>query len=112
MQLPYYFYIVQFLQNEIQVSFTNSTSCNTVFLQLNDTFRSFFRKLWPFESLLPSLLLAIGGLSTYFLISLCPYLVKYQSEICINSHCVLGGGNVVELGGNLPYFLYIMNLSL
>ena len=112
MQVPYYFCIVQFLQNEIQVSFTNTTSCNTVLLQFNDTFGSFFRKLWPFESSLPSLLPAIGGSSTYFLTSLYPYLVKYQSEICIDSYCVLGGKNVVELGGNLSCFLYIMNLHL
>ena len=111
MQVPYYFCIVQFLQNENQVSFTNTTSCNTVLLQFNDIFKSFFRKLWPFESSLPSLLPTIGGLSTYFLTSLCPYLAKYQSEICIDSHCVLEGGNVVELGG-IPCFLYIMNLQL
>ena len=53
---------------------------------------------------------AIGGPLTYFWTFLCPYLVKCQSEIYI-SHCVLGGGNVVELGG-IPYFLYIMNLPL
>ena len=112
MQLPYYFCIVQFLQNDIQVSFTNTTSCNTLLLQFNDTFRSFFRKLWLFESSLPSLLPAIGGPLTYFLTSLCPYLLKYQSEICIDSHCVSGGGNVVELGRTLSCFLYIMNLQL
>ena len=105
MQVPYYFCIIQFLQNGIQVSFTNTTSYNTVLLQFNDTFGSFFRKLWPFESSLLSLLPAIGGPSTYFSTSLSPYLLKYQSEICIDSHCVLGGKNVVELEGNLPCFL-------
>ena len=113
MQVPYYFYIVQFLQNEIQVSFTNTTiSYNTVLLQFNDTIGSFLRKLWPFESSLLSLLQAIGGPMIYFLTSLCPYLLKYQSEICIDSHCVVGSRNVVELGGNLLCFLYIMNLQL
>ena len=110
MQLPYYFCIVHFPENDIKVSFINTTSYNKVLVQFNNTFGSFFRKLWPFESSLPSLLLAIGGPLTYLWISLCPYLVKYQSEICI-SHCVLGGGNVVELGG-IPCFLYIMNLHL
>ena len=112
MQVPYYLCIVQLLQNEIQVCFTNTTSCNTILLQFNGIVRSFLKKLWPFESSLLSLLPAIGGPSTYFLTFLCPYLLKYQSEICIDSHCVLGGGNVVELEGNLPCFLYIMNLQL
>ena len=113
MQVPYYFCIVQIQQNEIQVSFTNTTiSCNTVLLQFNGTVGSFSKKLWPFESSLLSLSSAIGGPSTYFLTSLCPSLLKYQSEICIDSHSVLGGGNVVELGGNLLCFLYIMNLQL
>ena len=110
MQLPYYFCIVHFPENDIKVSFINTTSCNTILLQFNDTFGSFFKKLWPFESLLSSLLPAIGGPSTYLWTFLCPYLVKYQSEICI-SHCVLGGGNVVKLEGILC-FLYIMNLHL
>ena len=114
MQVPYYFCIVHnFLQNDIQVSFTNTTvSCSIVLVQFNDTVGSFLRKLWPFESLLLSLLSAIGGPSTDFSTSLCPYLLKYQSEICIDSHCVLGGGNVIELEGNLPCFLHIMNLQL
>ena len=112
MLVPYYFCIVQnFLQNEIQVSFTNTTdSCNIVLVQFNDTVGSFFRKLWPFESSLLSFLPAIGGPSTDFFTSLCPYLLKYQSEICRDSHCVLGGGNVIELGGNLLCFLHIVNL--
>ena len=112
MQVPYYFCIVQnFLHNEIQVSFTNTiVSCSIVLVQFNDTVRLFLRKLWPFESSLLSLLSVIGGPSTKFPTSLCPYLLKYQSEICINSHCVLGGRNVIELGGNFPCFLHIMNL--
>ena len=89
-----------------------TVSCSIVLVQFNDTVGSFLRKLWPFESSLLSLLPAIGGPSTNFLTSLCPYLLKYQSEICIDSYCVLGGGNVIELGGILPCFLHIMNLQL
>ena len=114
MQVPFYFCILQnFLQNEIQVSFTNTTvSCNIVLLQFTNTVGSFLRKLWSFESSLLSLLPSIGRPSTNFSTSLYPYLLKYQSEICIDSHCVLGGGNVIELEGNLLCFLHIMNLQI
>ena len=62
MQVPYYFSIVQFLQNEITLlSFTNTiVSYNIIVLvQFNNTIGSFLRKLCPFESSLLSLLSAI-----------------------------------------------------
>ena len=62
MQVPYYFSIVQFLQNEITLlSFTNTiVSYNIIVLvQFNNTIESFLRKLYPFESSLLSLLSAI-----------------------------------------------------
>ena len=63
MQVPYYFSIVQFLQNEIVtlLSFTNTiVSYNIIVLvQFNNTIISFLRKLYPFESSLLSLLSAI-----------------------------------------------------
>ena len=63
MQVPYYFSIVQFLQNEIVtlLSFTNTiVSYNIIVLvQFNNTIISFLRKLYPFESSLLSLLSTI-----------------------------------------------------
>ena len=63
MQVPYYFSIVQFLQNEIVtfLSFTNTiVPYNIIVLvQFNNTIISFLRKLYPFESLLLSLLSTI-----------------------------------------------------
>ena len=63
MQVPYYFFIVQFLQNEIVtlLYFTNAiVSYNIIVLvQFNNTIGLFLRKLYPFESSLLSLLSAI-----------------------------------------------------
>ena len=63
MQVPYYFSIVQFLQNEIVtlLSFTNTiVSYNIIVLvQFNNIIISFLRKLYPFERSLLNLLSAI-----------------------------------------------------
>ena len=63
MQVPYYFSIVRFLQNETVtlLSFMNTivSSNIIVLIQFNNTIISFLRKLYPFESSLLSLLSAI-----------------------------------------------------